>query len=60
MEGRLQRHPWLALDRATIADLACYPYVQTAPEAGVPLEDYPAVGAWIQRVEALPGWVKKQ
>ena len=60
LEGRLQDHPWLALDRPTIADLACYPYVHTAPEAGVPLEDYPAVTAWIKRLEALPGWVKKQ
>lgn len=60
METRLQGHQWLALDRATIADLACYPYVQTAPEAGVALTDFPAVGAWIQRVEALPGWVAKQ
>ena len=60
LEGRLKDHPWLALDRPTIADLACYPYVHTAPEAGVPLEDYPAVTAWIKRLEALPGWVKKQ
>lgn len=60
MEGRLKGHSWLALDRPTIADLACYPYVHTAPEAGTPLEDYPAVKAWIARLEALPGWVRKQ
>ena len=59
LEGRLQDHDWLAVDRPTIADLACYPYVHTAPEAGVPLEDYPAVQAWIARLEALPGWVKR-
>ena len=60
MEARLKDHAWLALDRPTIADLACYPYVHTAPEAGVPLEDYPAVTAWIKRLEALPGWIKRQ
>ena len=59
LEARLKDHPWLALDRPTIADLACYPYVHTAPEAGVPLEDYPAVTAWIKRLEALPGWIKR-
>jgi len=60
LEGRLKDHDWLALDRPTIADLACYPYVHTAPEAGIPLDDFPAVKAWIARLEALPGWVKKQ
>ena len=60
MEGRLKDHAWLALDRPTIADLACYPYVHTAPEAGVPLDAYPAVLAWIGRLEALPGWIKRQ
>jgi glutathione S-transferase len=59
LEGRLKDHDWLALDRPTIADLACYPYVHTAPEAGIPLDDFPAVRAWIARLEALPGWVRK-
>ncbi len=59
LEERLQQHAWLALDRPTIADLACYPYVQTAPEAGVPLENTPAVVAWMKRLEALPGWIKR-
>jgi glutathione S-transferase len=59
LETRLAEHDWLALDRPTIADLACYPYVHTAPEAGVPLEDYPAIRAWIGRLEALPGWIKR-
>ena len=59
LEARLKTHDWLALDRPTIADVACYPYVHTAPEAGIPLEDYPAIRAWIGRLEALPGWIKR-
>lgn len=59
MEGRLKSNAWLALDRPTIADLACYPYVHSAPEAGVALEEYPSVMAWIRRLEALPGWIKR-
>jgi glutathione S-transferase len=35
-------------------DLACHPYVAHAPEGGVTLEPFPAVRAWIERVEALP------
>jgi glutathione S-transferase len=57
IEQRLSGNDWLALDRPTIADIACYPYVQTAPQAGIPLEDFPNITRWIQRIEALPGWV---
>jgi glutathione S-transferase len=56
MENRLKNHDWLALDRPTIAEPACFPYVETAPESGLPLTDYPAVAAWIARCKALPGW----
>ena len=57
MESELTDRDWLALDRPTIADLACYPYVALAPEGHVPLAPYPAVRAWIRRVETLPGYV---
>ena len=56
---RVLLEKWLALDRPTIAELACYPYVHTAPEAGIPLDAYPAVTAWIKRLEALPAWIKR-
>jgi glutathione S-transferase len=59
LEGRLGAHDWLALDRPTLADLACYPYAATAPDAGVPLEPYPAVTRWIGRLEALPAWFRR-
>lgn len=57
MEQRLGGHPWLAADHPTIADIACYPYVSLADEGRFSLEPYPAVQAWLKRVEALPGWV---
>jgi glutathione S-transferase len=59
LEGRLKNNPWLALGRPTIADVACYPYVSVAHEGDIRLEDYPAVQAWVKRVEALPGWIKR-
>lgn len=55
---RLAEHDWLALNRPTIADIACYPYVKRAPEGGLSLDAYPAVTAWLKRCEALPGWLK--
>lgn len=60
LELRLKDHSWLALDRPTIADIACFPYVETAPEASVPLESYPAIQAWLARCKALPGWAKRE
>lgn len=60
LEGRLKTTDWLACGRPTIADLACYPYTAVSPEGGFRLENYPAVQAWLKRVEALPGWVKRQ
>ena len=47
---------WLALGRATLADIACYPYVKRAPEGDLPLDGHPAVRGWLARCEALPGW----
>ena len=46
----------LALDRPTIADIACFPYVETAPEAKIALDPYPKIAAWLARCKALPGW----
>ena len=57
LERRLRDYEWLALDRTTVADIACYPYVKRAPEGDVSLEPYPSVRAWLARCEALPGWV---
>ncbi|MBE7369573.1 glutathione S-transferase family protein [Ramlibacter pallidus] len=57
MEGELASRPWLAGDAATLADLANYAYVARAPEGGVSLQEYPRLRDWLQRLEALPGFV---
>jgi glutathione S-transferase len=57
METRLAKSQWLALDRPTIADIACMPYVAISHEGGVPLTPYPAVRAWVERVKSLPGFI---
>ena len=60
MEGELARHPFLVGNGATIADVAVYTYIAHAPEGNVSLSDYPAVRAWLQRIESLPGFVGMQ
>jgi glutathione S-transferase len=57
MEQHLAGRAYLAADHPTLADLACYSYVAHVPEGGVPLEPYPAVRAWLARIEALPAFV---
>jgi glutathione S-transferase len=54
MDGHLADRAFLAADHVTIADLACYSYVAHAPDGGVDLEPYPAVRAWLARIEAQP------
>jgi glutathione S-transferase len=51
---------WLAADHATIADIAMYTYTAHAPEGGISIEPWPQLRAWLQRVEALPGFVGMQ
>ena len=57
IEARLAENAWLALDRPTIADIACMPYIALGHEGGVTLEAYPAIQAWIGRIKALPGFI---
>lgn len=57
IESHLKTQDWLALDRPTIADLACMPYIALGHEGGVTLAPYPSIQAWIGRIKALPGFV---
>jgi glutathione S-transferase len=57
MERHLQERAWLVGDAPTIADIAMYSYTARAPEGGLSLEPYPALRAWLQRIEALPRFV---
>lgn len=60
MNTELSVTPFLAGDTASIADVANYTYIAHAPEGNVSLESYPNVRAWLERVEALPGFVPMQ
>jgi len=43
---------WFAGDRLSLADVALVAYTRVAHEGGFDLADYPAVRAWVMRVEA--------
>jgi glutathione S-transferase len=57
LDQHLSNKPWLAGEQATIADIACYPYVALAPEGGVSLENFPAIRLWLKQIQALPGYI---
>ena len=55
MEAALERADWLAGNAPTLADLALVAYTRAAHEGDFDLGGYPAVRAWIGRVEAAFG-----
>ena len=57
LDARLASRAFALGDEPTLADIAGYSYVAKAPEGGVSLDPYPAVRAWLRRIEALPGFV---
>ena len=57
MEGELHSRAFLAGDVVTIADVAAYSYIARAPEGDISLDPWPAVRAWLARIEALPGFL---
>jgi len=60
LEAQLRRQGadgWVATGgHPSIADVALYPYTRMAPMGGIDLQPYPAIGAWLARIEALPGY----
>jgi glutathione S-transferase len=57
MEAHLARHDWFAGGACSIADIALYAYTHVAHEGDFDLSAYPAVGAWLARVRAEPGYL---
>lgn len=43
--------------RYSIADIALFAYTHVAQEGGFPLDDFPTIRAWIERVKAQPGYI---
>lgn len=57
MEQRLASHPFLVEDRYTIADIALFAYTHVAEEGHFDLTPFPAIQAWIQRVQSQPNHI---
>lgn len=57
MDKHLTGRCWMVGDAVSLADIALFPYTHVAEEGGFGLSDYPAICDWIERVQALPGFV---
>jgi len=57
MERHLNAAAFFVADSYSIADIALYAYTHRAHEAQIDLAAYPAICAWIARIEAQPGWL---
>lgn len=55
LETQLQQTPYLVGERLTLADIALVAYTRVAHEGGFDLSQYPAVKAWVGRMETALG-----
>lgn len=57
MESHLKKNGYFVGGRYTIADIALYAYTHVAHEGEFDLSRYPAIQAWLRRVEDQPGYL---
>ena len=57
LDEHLGRRDWLVGQDLSLADIALYAYTHVAEGGGFRLVDYPAVQAWLRRVEGVPDYV---
>jgi glutathione S-transferase len=57
LDAGLDGRTFVAGDEVSIADIAMYAYTHVAHEAGIDMDAYPAVGAWLGRARATEGWM---
>jgi len=57
LEKHLAAQPFAVGAKPTIADLSMCGYLYWPEEFGVAWSEYPAIGAWLERIRAMPRWV---
>ncbi len=57
MDEHLADRDWFVGDAPSLADICLYAYSHVAEEGGFALAPFPAVRAWIARVERLDGYI---
>ena len=57
MENHLKTHDFFAANQLTVADIALYGYTHVADRCDFEFSTFPAIRAWLKRVESAPGFV---
>ena len=57
MENHLKTRAYFAAGQLTVADIALYGYTHVADHCDYDLATFPAIRAWLRRVEQTPGFV---
>src|SRR5216683_2994783 len=57
MENHLKTHAYFATGQLTVADIALYGYTHVADHCDYDLRTFPAIRAWLRRIEQTPGFV---
>jgi len=56
MENHLAKNDFV-VGSYSIADIALFAYTHVSHEGGFPLDDFPTIRTWIERVKARPGYI---
>ncbi len=56
LDAHLAARDWVAGAGPSIADLSCCGYLYYPEPFGFDRADWPAIGRWLDRIAALPGW----
>jgi len=57
LDLHLKKSRFVVGDEPSIADFSLCGYLYWPEEFGVSWAEYPAIDAWLKRIQALPGWV---
>ena len=57
MDEHLANRDWFVGTGATLADIALFAYTHVCEQGSFALDDYPAIRAWLVRMQAQPGVV---
>ncbi|MES2103041.1 MAG: glutathione S-transferase family protein [Pseudomonadota bacterium] len=57
LDRELADRRYLVADTYTIADISLFAYVHLAEDGGLPLQDYPNILRWIERIKSQDGYL---
>ncbi|MEW5561520.1 GSH-dependent disulfide bond oxidoreductase [Enterobacter asburiae] len=54
LNKRLETCPWLGGEHYSIADIACWPWINAHQRQRIDLQNFPAVNNWVERIRQRP------